>query len=285
MPIRPYRTHARIRIDGNDFFISAVARRLDQIDAVPEGHALLEEFRTSRHMVIIQPVITGGNACSGASWNVCPLLVQAIVKNNADQFKNDLAASLGEAKRQGITLEHLARQLAVGLSPATYVASANMRIPESTLVPPAGATGQQVMQQQALRIMNVMGQLEDFAAGRLHLAHLGPVWKHELSRLLRPYMAPGRGDTSTIKFDPADARSCAIDPAMKNRPPALGLAHELIHALHNVRGTNMSRVKNENGQNPEEVITTGLPPYNFEKYSDNKLRALWSTPQPLRMKY
>jgi hypothetical protein len=162
---------------------------------------------------------------------------------------------------------------------------ANVVRPQSRVATSPTATPQQIMQDHAQRIMKVMGWLEEFADGRLHLSQLPDAWKYELPRLLRPYLTPGRGAACTIKFDPADAKPCDSDPAMKNRPPALGLAHELIHALHGVRGTNLVGVEDPSGQTPEEIITTGLPPYQFEEYSDNKLRALWSTPQLLRMQY
>ena len=77
--------------------------------------------------------------------------------------------------------------------------------------------------------------------------------------------------------------SCAIDPAMKNRHPALGLVHEMIHAYHSATGRNM-RVRNGGG-NLEEVITTGLPPYQYEEFSDNRFRTEMGPDVALRMKY
>jgi len=71
---------------------------------------------------------------------------------------------------------------------------------------------------------------------------------------------------------------------MHQRPAAIGLAHELIHALHNSRGVNMKLVA-KNGENIEEIITTGMPPYNFEELSDNKMRTQWPKGLELRENY
>ena len=35
----------------------------------------------------------------------------------------------------------------------------------------------------------------------------------------------------------------------------------------------------------EEIITTGFPPYNYEQFSDNKLRTQWFSHLELRLKY
>ena len=61
-------------------------------------------------------------------------------------------------------------------------------------------------------------------------------------------------------------------------------AHELIHAPHNSNGVNMAPVK-KNNENIEELITTGIPPYNFEELSDNKMRTQWPAELHLRHNY
>jgi len=58
----------------------------------------------------------------------------------------------------------------------------------------------------------------------------------------------------------------------------------LIHALHNSSGVNLALVKKDS-ENIEELITTGMPPYNFEELSDNKMRSQWPQHLNLRMNY
>ena len=59
---------------------------------------------------------------------------------------------------------------------------------------------------------------------------------------------------------------------------------EVIHALHNSSGINMALAK-KNNENIEELITTGMPPYNFEELSDNKMRTQWPSHLHLRQDY
>jgi hypothetical protein len=131
--------------------------------------------------------------------------------------------------------------------------------------------------------MKSLSVLLEFADGKLAVDQLPAAWKADLPRILRPWLTSGPGANATIWFDPDDWKPCAIDPAMKNRHPALGLVHELVHALHSCLGTDMRvRIGNEN---LEEVITTGLPPYQFEEFSDNMFRTQFGKDVDLRMKY
>ena len=41
----------------------------------------------------------------------------------------------------------------------------------------------------------------------------------------------------------------------------------------------------KNNENIEELITTGVPPYNFEDLSDNKMRTQWPKNLELRKNY
>ena len=87
-----------------------------------------------------------------------------------------------------------------------------------------------------------------------------------------------------MNFNPTATFHCKGDPAMHKRPPAIGLAHELIHALHAATGVDMWWVV-KNNHRLEEVITTGMAPYQYEEISDNKMRAQWPTEIGLRKDY
>ena len=97
-------------------------------------------------------------------------------------------------------------------------------------------------------------------------------------------MAPGRGTGSKVSFNTEKTFHCVNDPAMHKRPPAIGLAHELIHALHHSLGTSLVVVINVN-ENLEEVVTTGMAPYQYEPISDNKLRTQWPSRLEIRENY
>jgi hypothetical protein len=91
-----------------------------------------------------------------------------------------------------------------------------------------------------------------------------------LQRTLRPWLQQGRGTPCTIGFDPDQTYPCDADPARRNRPPVIGLAHEMVHAWHFMTGKVLD-VRNWNFD-LEEVITTGFAPYNYEPYSENLFR-------------
>ena len=106
---------------------------------------------------------------------------------------------------------------------------------------------------------------------------------------------PGSGSNSTVSFNPDRANIGAED--WQKRPPAVGLAHELVHASHAANGTvDLKSVDNDSRPDPadptkmvqekqEEVRTAGIPPYDKEPFSENSIRAEWSPKQPARPWY
>lgn len=286
--------YTRILIEGTPIFFNQVTGLLTAIAENAEGRKLLDEIQSKPHYVTIKEAAAGsGNSTAYATNHAFPLMVQALAKNDANLFRSSLAAALNNAKSRGITLEHLARQFAMGLTPARYAGVATNAVRPTTRVNFApNASAQQVFHQMNTVIMNTMGFIQDLVDGRRQLGDIPINFRHEFPRVFRDYLQPGRGSDCTVLCNPTDTKPCDLDPAMRNRPPALGLAHELIHALHGMSGTNM-RVSTDGRYNSsgkplerlEEVITTGLPPYNFEPFSDNKLRALWDVRVELRKKY
>lgn len=81
-------------------------------------------------------------------------------------------------------------------------------------------------------------------------------------------------------IDRLEARGGATERKLVYRPPGIGLVHELIHAWRNVNGLRYFKDKEKvlDAATPDdEVMTTGFPPYNNEKYSENVFRSLWRT--------
>lgn len=67
-------------------------------------------------------------------------------------------------------------------------------------------------------------------------------------------------------------------------PMAVTLGHELIHALHHLRGTSKSGSQIDVGgkmTSEEEAYTVGLGPYANKKYTENKLRRDFNLPERL----
>jgi type VI secretion system secreted protein VgrG len=105
----------------------------------------------------------------------------------------------------------------------------------------------------------------------------------------------GAGSDSTVGFNP-NRESIGTEP-WETRPPAVGLAHELVHAQHAATGDiKTDQVENDSKPDPanpgghatemdEEVRTVGIPPYDGEPYSENKIRSEWDPPQTERKWY
>jgi hypothetical protein len=88
-------------------------------------------------------------------------------------------------------------------------------------------------------------------------------------------MAAGKGSRSIV-YCPADAKSdemftriCGV-----NTPTWVALAHELIHALHQLSGTSYKEEVRApgGGVKREEMITTGLGVYKNTRLSENAIR-------------
>ena len=105
----------------------------------------------------------------------------------------------------------------------------------------------------------------------------------------------GSGSSSTINFNPD--RTQIGSETWEKRPPAIGLAHELVHAAHAASGSiRMNPVDDDNRidasdpskivqQPAEEVRTVGIYPYDGEPYSENSIRSEWGPVQPSRPWY
>jgi hypothetical protein len=279
----------QIIISGTKSFCRETSKLLHQIARHDIGWKLLEAIEWRRRFVtIVESSPSEGNSAK-CDDDGCPLLLCAIVHKDEAQFSWALHSALSTALRRGITLEHIGRQLCIGYTPAMYSGvRTNTVRPLIQYTPDADAQAH-ITSATAFWVDYLLA----LADGRESLSSLPPLALAQLPRLLRDHLDPGPGCDVEVRFCPSDRRHCSQDPAMRNRPPAIGLCHELIHALHAVTGTSMKFASTdgryrESGrpvQKLEEVITTGLPPYNFEPFSDNKFRALWHTPVLLRMKY
>lgn len=278
-----YKTYSKVQIEGSPDYVAGVTGCLDVIDSISDGKKLLQQISGRAHTVSISDT-TSGNACAAQAWSAFPVMLLALKDKQSANFKSELNAAINKAKTGGLTLEHFARQLSMGLTPATYYSAANVVRPGNKNPVPPGSSPQKIMANAAGQTGLAMNLLQDLMVGNSTVNELPAGWGYELPRLLRNHLTPGSGAASKVSFNHTKTFHCEHDPAMHQRPPAVGLAHELIHALHNSSGVNMSLVK-KNNENIEELITTGMPPYNFEELSDNKMRTQWPSNLSLRHDY
>lgn len=92
---------------------------------------------------------------------------------------------------------------------------------------------------------------------------------------------PGPGCDTTVKFNTGEWNPYGGDDEWMTRPPAIGLAHELIHAFVDMGG--MTPRGKTDGTPNYELQTTGLGDYEKEIYTENKFRAAFGL--PLRPRY
>ncbi len=102
------------------------------------------------------------------------------------------------------------------------------------------------------------------------------------SGMERAIRGNGAGSDTTIKYNP-DLSSIGSNEPWQKQPPEIWLAHELIHADDAAYG----RMDPEfsDGVRNYERQAIGLPPYDQKQFTENKMRAAWSDPQPLRPRY
>ncbi|HET9959589.1 MAG TPA: M91 family zinc metallopeptidase [Polyangiaceae bacterium] len=88
-----------------------------------------------------------------------------------------------------------------------------------------------------------------------------------LGAILHPGATPGPGGSTKVRWSAANLMAAGAA-----RPPCVGLAHELVHALHNMRG---DQPGNDNGHPTTalfEYICVGLGPWHDEPNTENAVR-------------
>lgn len=105
----------------------------------------------------------------------------------------------------------------------------------------------------------------------------------------------GKGSDAIVSYNP-DREKIGNEP-WETRPPAIGLAHELVHAEQATHGTmKQGMADNDNKPDPtdpskmeqekiRELEAAGVPPHDGGSYTENKIRGEWDPPQPERKWY
>jgi hypothetical protein len=114
-------------------------------------------------------------------------------------------------------------------------------------------------------------------------------------RFFKEEGVPGAGTNCCIGYNPT-LETIGNEP-WATRPPAIALAHELIHAEQAAYGR-MIRGRAQNGlpstmlnphRAPEadirELEAVGVPPHDHYAVNENKIRSEWNPPQPVREYY
>jgi type VI secretion system secreted protein VgrG len=120
----------------------------------------------------------------------------------------------------------------------------------------------------------------------------GAGYDNPSDRYYAPGSSPGPGTNSTVSYNP-NRTTLGTEP-WETRPPAIGLAHELIHAEQASNGT-MSQGMAQNDLRPDptdpsgyhqwrlrEIEAVGIPPNDTRTFTENQIRSEWEPRQPNR---
>ena len=92
---------------------------------------------------------------------------------------------------------------------------------------------------------------------------------------------PGPGADITVGYNPVEWNPYGGAEAWQTRPPAIGLAHELVHGWTGMYGTRA--LGQTDGVNRRELQATGLGEFVDAAFTENKFRAAFGL--PLRPEY
>ncbi|RZK32291.1 MAG: hypothetical protein EOO61_17065 [Hymenobacter sp.] len=109
-------------------------------------------------------------------------------------------------------------------------------------------------------------------------------------------VTPGQGLAVVIEYTPFVENTGGLKD-WNTRPPAIGLAHELIHAEQAAHGRMRREITENPGgldkDNPHklsevgvyELEAVGVPPHDTYPFTENKIRSEWNPPQTRRTYY
>jgi hypothetical protein len=272
----PYKTYANISVENaNAPLYQKAIKCLDKLASMPTGGEFLNDVNGTAHGLQIKPINgNAGSFCQASEENrALVLLALAMRTNNTALLKNEIVSSLGRASRSGVTVAHICKQLAAGLPPATYVGAQNVQRPATPapLSPDIIALGgPAIMQALDQAAAACLVKLNDLAEGRYDPG--SAEFNIGVRRILRNWLQPGRGTPCSVEINVERPSQCWSDRTNHMRYPTISMAHEMVHAWRFMTGK-MLVWGGEMNQDLEEVIATGLPPYNYEKYSENIFRA------------
>jgi hypothetical protein len=299
--------------DDDPVYRAKVSSMLDTLATQNLGLQLLHDItNTGRRVAIIPTRMNGGNRTNTQAVNgaVFYRLRAAFLGAPGMSVQGELGRALMGAAQAGWTMEKICLTLAEGMAPATVRTSQNLRNPTGQTEVTRGVLATALQKNRLKLDPHELGALRRTPGGdrRLVAAELqvmiekvadgkktsqtlfnGPRGQYkvgdQLVRFLWPWLRAGAGNSSQIEFNPDIMLGCMGENNYQKRPPVIGLAHELCHAWRNAVGQRLFDDAVSCGLDDDEVMTTGFPPYQYEKYSENKFRQFLAPNLPLRLNY
>jgi len=138
-------------------------------------------------------------------------------------------------------------------------------------IPPVVPANPGVTEEQVARWVEHNG---DIWADHSNFAACNQI-KNAIIVALYDHAASGTGAASTIEYSLGD-----LNPKNAERPPAIGLGHELVHAYYNLRGEQPGDEVGTFSTILFEYRCVGLGPWAGAPISENAIRAQWALAIP-----
>lgn len=263
-------------------YLAYTNRCLNDLYLTAAGRALLDGLRNGAVPVFIDPAGGGGNAIQANNGNasLSAIATQMLLNpGNIDQQAlsdlivnavpgNSLAARLTTLATQLNAMPLYSLFLQTGAYPANFLAG--------NLVFNGGPIDGPVLRDWIFQTDGgAFANLIAADATVVNAVHVESYFRLAMIVELRAHSAPGTGCGSAVYFnvrqDPGDPHD-----ANTTRPPAIGLGHELVHAMHNAAGTQPGfQIQHVSTVLPE-LLCVGLGPFAAEPISENAIRGQWN---------
>jgi hypothetical protein len=228
-------------------FINTTQACLDSLKRLATGARLLAAIDESGHEVEIYRTwdITGGNAQGGSDSDEMVLAFDEVL----DDGKTVLHHVLNAASQDMSGRTRLQKFLKMGKSKPRFL-----------------------NRDAIARLVGI--RASDFEQMEKGKKEIPASVDARLRSYLYGFLLPGEGCDCYVQFNhlrdnlsPEHKKYLPSSHNWQNRPPAIALGHELVHAWRSMTGMVLFDYGWE-----EEAMTVGLPPFTFMEYNENKLR-------------
>jgi hypothetical protein len=263
------------RLEG---FLQYTNYCLNYIYATQTGQRLLSNLRENPHKTIITPS-NYHNQTGGMSMCFVAEMVLTVNMNMSETQRTELIQILEKrAKVQGLNaFQWLANQINQMPLYSSYE-DANAYPPEF-LNNRNMAVGAEDLQQWFNTGSNCNLVINLQEARKIRKVPLLNFVKNAVITLLHAESPPGDGSHSIVSFDVRDWSHNNFEDrntnTLNDRPPAIGLAHELIHCYHNVRGDQPGINFGNYSTTLFELICVGMGPWADYPVTENAIRHEW----------
>jgi Effector protein len=271
-------------------FLDYIVTCLNAINQTPDGAQLLAQLSgpgAPRRTLIVPQQALKGNLCRASDAGQCRII--PLMQDVKDLNYAELAeiAAMVDQRYAG---------LPTGIARYTQLANDIYNMPcYSLFIPQADYTpaflrtidfrfhGQPIGGQVLLDwiVNNTGAAFQNFLATdqtSFQDIVLVRFFKAALVIRLYQYSPRGTGTSAVVLFDPCYEFNNNLSKN-RTRPPAIGLAHELIHALHSTRGSQAGVDSNSFSTLPYELLASGLGPFApgqiLNLITENTIRAAW----------